>query len=389
MGIAGALRRAEFITITTNDVMDGEDLLLVKVRITKNKIIRSFTVSGEFYAICKKYMNARPARCPTDRFFLRFNKDKCTVQPIGINKIGSMPKEIASFLQLPNIAEFSGHSFRRTSATLLVDAGADITALKRHGGWKSNTVAEGYIADSINNKRQVFNQITSGMNLNRVATTANSISNVARLRVESATSPPVSQNESPALPNTILVESSSMNRNPVIRFKKQHGNTSYENLSLVERASQSSTQHTDQILDSSFDIEENVLQVQCSPVKAISMRRYKKLCVDVTCKNSDLVEPELKSSTQHSHEILGTSVILDGDTIVKQQTSKPVESKVEEPKYPVLYDPHVGLYIHDAMEDTTRRPIILKNCHVILHGDSRNNIVLQNCTVLDAKDSEK
>jgi hypothetical protein len=41
----------------------------------------------------------------------------------------------------------------------LADAGADITVLKRHGGWRSNTVAEGYIEDSVQNKLEVSSKI--------------------------------------------------------------------------------------------------------------------------------------------------------------------------------------------------------------------------------------
>lgn len=58
-----------------------------------------------------------------------------------------------------------GHSFRRTSATLLADAGADLFTLKRHGGWKSNSVAEGYVDNSFGNKLKISNQITSNIKL--------------------------------------------------------------------------------------------------------------------------------------------------------------------------------------------------------------------------------
>ncbi|KAL7297925.1 hypothetical protein TKK_0009095 [Trichogramma kaykai] len=98
------------------------------------------------FEICQQYINARPAVCKTNEFFLPYHKAKMINQCIGVNKFGSMPKEIALFLGLPNAKSYTGHSFRRTSATLFVDAGADSTVLKRHGGWKSSTVAEGYIA---------------------------------------------------------------------------------------------------------------------------------------------------------------------------------------------------------------------------------------------------
>ncbi|KAH0813919.1 hypothetical protein GEV33_008872 [Tenebrio molitor] len=60
---------------------------------------------------------------------------------------------------LPEAEKYTGHSFRRSSATILVD----ITALKRHGGWKSTTVAEGYIDTSMNNKMDSANKIINAV----------------------------------------------------------------------------------------------------------------------------------------------------------------------------------------------------------------------------------
>ncbi|KAJ8972518.1 hypothetical protein NQ317_008070 [Molorchus minor] len=58
------------------------------------------------------------------------------------------------------------HCFRRRSATILIDAGSDITSLKHHGEWKSlkksTPVAESYIDKSIENKvNHIFNSIES------------------------------------------------------------------------------------------------------------------------------------------------------------------------------------------------------------------------------------
>ena len=69
-------------------------------------------------------MEARLADCSVDKFFLRYSNGKCVKQSIGINKFASMPKDIATFFNLPNADQYTGHSFRRTSTTLLVDAGA-------------------------------------------------------------------------------------------------------------------------------------------------------------------------------------------------------------------------------------------------------------------------
>jgi len=42
---------------------------------------------------------------------------------------------------------------------MLADSGADLLTVKRHGGWKSNSVAEGYIYTSKENKKNVAKKI--------------------------------------------------------------------------------------------------------------------------------------------------------------------------------------------------------------------------------------
>ncbi|KAJ8981030.1 hypothetical protein NQ317_007852 [Molorchus minor] len=64
-------------------------------------------------------------------------KGKCTKQCVGINSFGKMPSEIAAFLKLPNPELYTGHSFRRSSATLLATSGEGLTDIKRLGGWNS------------------------------------------------------------------------------------------------------------------------------------------------------------------------------------------------------------------------------------------------------------
>jgi hypothetical protein len=46
---------------------------------------------------------------------------------------------------------YTGHSFRRRSSTLLMAnaPGVDMLDLKRHGSWRSSSVAEGQAADKI------------------------------------------------------------------------------------------------------------------------------------------------------------------------------------------------------------------------------------------------
>lgn len=89
----------------------------------------------------------------------------CTVQVVGKNTLAKVPSIIAKFLGKDNVNAYTGHCLRRTSATLLVDAGGDILSLKRHGGWKSTSVAEGYVNDSIEYKRRATSSIIRGEEL--------------------------------------------------------------------------------------------------------------------------------------------------------------------------------------------------------------------------------
>jgi cyclophilin family peptidyl-prolyl cis-trans isomerase len=161
--VQGACRRHELCDLTVNDIEDKGDMLLVKIPKTKNDKPRSFVVTDNFYHIYKKYAILRPNNVSTTRFFLNYRDGRCSQQVIGINSFGSMPKTVALFLKLKDPESYTGHTFRRTSATLLADSGADLLTLKRHGGWKSNTVAEGYVEDSVCQKKRIGQQIANAI----------------------------------------------------------------------------------------------------------------------------------------------------------------------------------------------------------------------------------
>ncbi|KAJ8973217.1 hypothetical protein NQ317_013449 [Molorchus minor] len=112
---------------------------------TNSKIIRNFTVTGHYHTIYKKYANLRPRNVN------------------GLNKLGDLGKEIAKYLQFTNHELYTGHCFDQPSKTILVDAGGDITTLKRHGGWKSTAAAERYIEESKKNKLNMANKITNAI----------------------------------------------------------------------------------------------------------------------------------------------------------------------------------------------------------------------------------
>jgi len=160
-GIAGLCKREELYNLTVEDLEDKGYELEVRISKKKTSTSKSFIIADEFYEIYKRYAALRPATI--SRFFLRYSNGKCIHQAIGINTFGSIPRIIAKYLKLPDPAKYTGHSFRRSSASILADSGVDILTLKRVGGWKSNTVTKGYADKSLCMKRKLSNQITKAI----------------------------------------------------------------------------------------------------------------------------------------------------------------------------------------------------------------------------------
>lgn len=78
---------------------------------------------------------------------------------MGKNLIAGIPFKIAQFNKLDNLQNYTGHSYRRTAASWAAEEGADLLSLKRIGGWKSSTVCEGYIDDSMALKQRLATYI--------------------------------------------------------------------------------------------------------------------------------------------------------------------------------------------------------------------------------------
>ncbi|KAG4076779.1 hypothetical protein HA402_009125 [Bradysia odoriphaga] len=159
-GICGACRTDELTRITRDDVERHGDLFLVKLQTTKTKVSGSFTINGKFAMIVQKYIDLRPNRVEgKDRFFMNYQRGKCTVQFIGKNKFAQMPRRIAAYLGLPEVDRYTGHTFRRTSATILANSGADLETIMRHGRWRTGSCAKGYIEDSLQYKAKTGQMI--------------------------------------------------------------------------------------------------------------------------------------------------------------------------------------------------------------------------------------
>lgn len=160
LGISGALRREEIHKIKLNDVeIKTDPLMVINIPETKVNKSKSFVISNDFFSIVDKYIKLRPANANVDNLLLKYLKGKCHRLPVGINTIGAVPKNIATYLKLPEPERYTSHCFRRSAATLLVSSGADWATVKRFGAWKSDACAEGYIEENLENKKRISNRI--------------------------------------------------------------------------------------------------------------------------------------------------------------------------------------------------------------------------------------
>lgn len=57
-------------------------------------------------------------------------------------------------MELYVVQNYTGHFFRRTLATLFVNAGSDLVTFKQHEGWESEKIAERFVAEQDRQKRE-------------------------------------------------------------------------------------------------------------------------------------------------------------------------------------------------------------------------------------------
>ena len=85
----------------------------------------------------KKYFDQLHSNSPDSRFLKNWSggKNGCRKQNYGINKIGGLAKSIALWLGITG--NFTAHSFRRSAATSLAEAGISVVSLCHAGRWSS------------------------------------------------------------------------------------------------------------------------------------------------------------------------------------------------------------------------------------------------------------
>ena len=158
---ADACRGDELVNLETDPIEDVGSTLVITIPSIKTKISRTFVVTKtkgniNILDLYRKYVALRPSHTSHRRFFTYYKNGKCTTQPVRKNTMQKIPNIIATYLNLLDPTSYTGHCMWRSSATLLADVGADITTIKRNGGWKSTTVAESYLESLIENKTNMY-----------------------------------------------------------------------------------------------------------------------------------------------------------------------------------------------------------------------------------------
>ena len=87
---------------------------------------------------------------------------------MGVNYLSKIGKEVAEILELPNPLSFTGHCFRRSSATFAANQGATAIEMQKHFGWKQPATAMRYIDDgTLQGSKKMASRILSATNGNK------------------------------------------------------------------------------------------------------------------------------------------------------------------------------------------------------------------------------
>lgn len=108
---------------------------------------------------------------------------------IGKNTIKKVPKIVAKFNGDPHPEKYTGHCFRRTAVTLLLESGASSIQVKHFGKWRSESIAQGYIEDTMLNRELLYNGVTHmANNKKQLQSTSTNSSSSYNLNLASNTS---------------------------------------------------------------------------------------------------------------------------------------------------------------------------------------------------------
>lgn len=160
-GFFGGLRCADMTTIMCEGVeYNSVTGFWVEYTVSKNSkevVKNKFNVPTSHSVSISKYVDILKAKNMfSGRFFKGFREPDVYInQPMGVHTISKAGKKIAEFLELPNMNTFTGHTFRRSSATACAELNTSTSLMKQHFNWKSEGTAMKYVENTSNMKRNL------------------------------------------------------------------------------------------------------------------------------------------------------------------------------------------------------------------------------------------
>ena len=148
----GLLRKADVNKIQIQDVSQDEKGR-VKIEFAHSRKRKnpgfSYLIPSLYQKLFLKYESELSTELKsTDTYLRRYTKvANCRETHIAGKTICKLVTTACEVLHKDPVG-YTVHAFRRSAATNLADAGVSFVNLKRHGQWKSDSVAEGYIANS-------------------------------------------------------------------------------------------------------------------------------------------------------------------------------------------------------------------------------------------------
>ena len=153
----GLLRGSEVqkIVVTDITIMKTDSNPRVEVAFCHDRKKRNngfkFYVAGKYIPMYERYLKElcpKTVKAGKVQFLKNWNKKgKRRIQNTGKGVVNDL-HTIACKILNKNPDPYTTHTWRRSAATNLADAGVSFINLKRHGQWLSDAVVEGYIANS-------------------------------------------------------------------------------------------------------------------------------------------------------------------------------------------------------------------------------------------------
>ena len=150
----GLLRSIDVLNITIDDVHvdKTKGKTIVRFEHTRKRRNEGYTfhIPSIYQELFVRYSEELHQKSKGSSRFLKnwVARSSARTQNAGKNMIIKWIARMCSILKI-DPAGYTTHCFRRSAATNLADAGVSFVNLKRHGQWLSDSVVEGYIANSV------------------------------------------------------------------------------------------------------------------------------------------------------------------------------------------------------------------------------------------------